>query len=86
MKAFIFKRTETYKERFENFSGSRERFLELELEAIEKEADRISKIFETEVMESLNEKAKDGWSAYHECVSVDDFIFIIKDLKFKLGI
>ena len=86
MRAFIKRRSDTYDERLKSFTGSRERFLELELEAIEKEAERMNNDFETDVMNTLNQYTVDGLSGYHEAIKVDDFIKVISELKEKLNI
>jgi len=86
MKAFIEKRSNTYPERLKNFTGSRERFLELEIEAIEKEATRQEKEFDNIVTETLNKFVVDGLSGDHEAIQIHSFESIVNELRIKLNI
>jgi hypothetical protein len=74
MRAFIKRRSDSYDERFKNFTGSKERFLELELEAIEREADRMKNDFESMVIDTLNNYVVDGVSGDHEVIQVNSNI------------
>lgn len=86
MRAFIKRRSNSYDERFQNFTGSRERFLELELEAIEREAERMKNDFESIIMDTLNNYIVDGVSGDHDVIQVSSFNDILSELREKLNV